>query len=600
CYGYGKKTTPQIDRIAANGTLFAQTFSQATNTFGYMPRALSSRYLSAPVFEHDAWRYGIQAIRKKPDQPIHTFDERQVFLPELLSAAGYKTLLIHNHAFFSPQTRIARLFDETIAVSGRGGRPKEGDLFERFFDWLARHRDQRFFVWLHVLSPHEPYLPKAEEAEFLTGVAPGTVEKVRKRLHNHSNLDVDTWTRDSIEAFHGLYDANLRHVDGWVGTLGDELERLELDRDTLLIITSDHGENLGQHGLYGHGGPPWDSVTHVPLIMSWPGVIPSSTQRNGLTESIDIAPTILELVGVEIPAGKLTDGTSLVPLLAGQGRGRDASLVLKRPRHAHEEGLRTSTHKFCPGTGQLCDLRTDPGETSDVARQQRSTVRKLRRRFEMATTTYRERFERAVLTEPPDFPFYLPITSLEVGPPSAVRTIHERNEKRTLEQLEQLAEGREAGWALNLEYFNHGLVPLPKHGAAPAVTLKAKLPSGSYRVSLLVAAFEREPSGRPINEAGPRWGLRYRLPQAATFRRPASTKRFEASHNEWYVELGTIDILDDLCVLEIAVDQADAAYWQMIRHVAFAPPTASQEEENEPGADEFDEKIERLKALGYL
>ncbi|HXO20768.1 MAG TPA: sulfatase-like hydrolase/transferase, partial [Thermoanaerobaculia bacterium] len=168
-----------------------------------------------------------------------------------------------------------------------------------------------------------------------------------------------------------LYDGEVAYVDRQVGRLLDHLaSRGQLD-DTLVALVADHGENLGDHGFFFRHVGLYDSTTHVPMMIRWPGKEHSGHRFDGLVQTIDLFPTILGAVGVAAPP---RDGQDLRQLAAEGKEGRRAVFA----EHAGKLGLmvRTRTHKyilsqgnarFIPDGAYLYDLQADPGETTSLA-----------------------------------------------------------------------------------------------------------------------------------------------------------------------------------------------------------------------------------------
>ena len=141
------------------------------------------------------------------------------------------------------------------------------------------------------MCPHEPYIDGVEDKEFLSGADEKTIEIVKEKMEGRHEQSSDIFNKEEIKCLTGLYDSNLKYADGLVWALYEKLQALGVLNKTLIVITADHGENLGDHNLIGHGSDSWNSVVHTPLIIVYPSLIPKETKVKGLTESVDIMPT---------------------------------------------------------------------------------------------------------------------------------------------------------------------------------------------------------------------------------------------------------------------------------------------------------------------
>ncbi len=255
-YGYAKNTTPRMDEIGRLGAVFLNNFSPGTDTPHSMPGIFSSRYFSPGIFGTDPRPWGTR--HESPATIFRTFDRQHVFLTDILSANGYRTALFHNNTFFSRDSLLAREFDECYPFEPSRDHPADGKIISSLISWLEKNKKKNFFIYCHIMSPHEPYPPKEEDAEFLPDE--DGAGRLRKKFHARTGPRSYGWSADDLGLLRGLYDSNLKHTDKWVGVLYDTLEEFGLENKTLIIITSDHGENLGEHDRLSHSGLAWDSV----------------------------------------------------------------------------------------------------------------------------------------------------------------------------------------------------------------------------------------------------------------------------------------------------------------------------------------------------
>lgn len=303
-YGYERPTTPNMDKLAERGALMEQHFTQGLWTVISVPSYMTGRYF--PVLVHEPAQ-AKEAIREVPP-------EERLF-PEIMRENGYTAAMITSHTWFTPESRLWKAFDECIylppSVSGEGlAHARLQALRERTMQWLDEHGDDPYFVYLHALDTHFPHHPPApfdkwldpnfQSDNFLQGAQP-------KQAYG--------LTFNEAEKAHmrNLYDSSLAYTDDQIGLLLADLEARGLLQNTVIIISSDHGDLLAENGSsWGHTRVPSDLIMHVPLIIAGPG-IPPATRVKSFSENVDIVPTMMDLLGLKTSA--VPDGHSLMPLL---------------------------------------------------------------------------------------------------------------------------------------------------------------------------------------------------------------------------------------------------------------------------------------------
>ncbi|MET0555402.1 MAG: sulfatase [Vicinamibacteria bacterium] len=365
CYGYGRPTTPEIDRIAADGVVFERAFTPAVYTLGAMSSVWTSQY---PDRHHATVSYADPLPRDR------------LTLAEILGARGVPTAGFVANAVAGPVHGFDRGFGEFHEVyrmfEDLGSR---GAAFDRVLPpWLQKHQAGRFFLYAHFREPHFPYDPGPPFDTQFGADAPLTVLQRRdKSWYTDVNQGRVTPTAEEIAHLVRLYDGNLAYVDQEVGRLRRALEAQGLWDRTVLIVTADHGEQLHEKGYVSHSAQVYEQSTHVPLIVRVPGG-PRGLRVGHLVDHLDLAPTILDLFGApETPFAKQAQGSTLLPMLAGAGaRTGDVAgegvlslsrTVWDRPVYA----LRDVGHKLVydtrTGREELYDLSADPGETNDLS-----------------------------------------------------------------------------------------------------------------------------------------------------------------------------------------------------------------------------------------
>lgn len=335
CYGYDRPTSPTIDwKLAVQGTLFQRAYSQYPQTFGSHMTLLTGLYPCA---------HGLPGPKGAKRALSGDVDS----LAELLRAAGYRTGAVTEGGYVNASVGFARgfgSFTEFMRLS-REGFPA-GMVAETFGNgarWIAREQDRPWFLFLHTYQVHEPYQPP-----------PGYAERVVQQSGPFKPSD--------------LYDGEIRYTDEKLADLLAFLDTSGLAEKTLLIVTSDHGEQFGERGQRGHGNSLYNVLLHVPLIMRAPGILPAGRRIGEVVGLIDVLPTVLDVLG--LPAHAAAQGRSLAPLWNGHP-------LPARTLFAEEDAYVLLVAAFAPpykwifstngGATQAFDLMRDPNETRDLA-----------------------------------------------------------------------------------------------------------------------------------------------------------------------------------------------------------------------------------------
>ena len=332
----GHSLTPTLDALAARGAYFRRVWSQAPNTPRSFPSIVTGRYPTDIAFDKPTVNY-----------PNLLPANQTVF--QILAATGLKPIGIFSHFYFTADRGISRGFAEwsndgagTIAESNKDSASPRivPRVIERLKTAAAKH--ERFVLWTHLFEPHSSYMPHKEFPLSLSGV-PGLMEK---------------------------YDYEIAFADLWVKKLFDEVKALGLDKNTAIIVCADHGEAWGEHKEYFHGTDLFDEQTRVPLIIAIPGQGPRVI--NDEVELVDVAPTLLDLVGAPIPV--TMSGRSLLPLIDGEALPPAPIFAEQMPATAwpHQaammvDGDHKLIHRISDRRWELYDLKRDPGEKTNLA-----------------------------------------------------------------------------------------------------------------------------------------------------------------------------------------------------------------------------------------
>ena len=254
------------------------------------------------------------------------------------------------------------------------------------FPWLEEHTEEPFFLYIHSVDPHDPYAPVYpynQLDEGYVGQVDGSLSQIRYLEAHKPQLP----PRD-LAHLEALYDGEIAYNDYHIGLLLDKLARLGILDNTLVIVTSDHGEEFLEHGSYRHGKNLYQEMIRVPLVMRLPGKIPAGRRVSSIVQTIDMMPTIMDLLGFDIPAE--TQGKSLVPLLNGGSRRlNDIAYVERSDEDTLHAFISAITEEYKIITypkgyhalynrhgydKEFFDLRSDPGEKKDLSKNERALV----------------------------------------------------------------------------------------------------------------------------------------------------------------------------------------------------------------------------------
>ncbi len=428
CYGYDPLTTPNIDRIAKEGVLYEQAISPAVWTVPSHASLFTGMYPSG---------HGLKGRNLKLRSGIPT-------IASYLGEQGYATVALTANALIGNPTGLSRGFQTLIDVRNivqtdrangwqrkvnalyrrlyYGQNPSQGSWFDSGawrinFDmkrWLRSWRKQSlerpFFIFTNYMEPHLNYdPPRAFRRRFLTPAQEKRQHQVNqnawKYLSGKVKISDDDW-----EILNGLYNAELAYLDMRIGQVYDFLQQEGLLDETILIITSDHGENLSEHGMMDHQYCVYDTLAKVPLIIRYPDSFTAGSREKALVQTIDLFPSIAKILGAtDDPALESIQGQSLLAADL-QENGRDFAVTEYLAPQLHSfrresltfdskftrqlRAIRTQTHKYIwasDGDHQLYHLQTDPGETHNVIDDDPETAVALAQQLEQWISQYKRR-----------------------------------------------------------------------------------------------------------------------------------------------------------------------------------------------------------------
>ncbi|MCL4543860.1 MAG: choline-sulfatase [Chloroflexi bacterium] len=434
-YGEQAASTPNLDRLAGQGITFEQMYCNAPICVASRASMMAGRYISAvraydngsefpasrPTFCHYLRLAGYRTILSGkmhfigPDQ-LHGFEER---LTTDIYPAGFDwTPDWRQEPVHNPGTSV-----RAVRASGVATRTMQIDYDEdvhaqaiRKLYRLARdYQDDNRRPWLLCVSythPHDPFVTTQEYWDRFEGVSlpaptpppPGDLPAYDRWLHIHHEIDRYPLSEQQIVAARRAYFGMVTFVDDLLGDLLCHLDRAGFSENTLVLFTSDHGEMLGERGMW-YKRTMYDPSVRVPCIAAWPEHIPAACREPQATALLDLFPTLCELTGAQHPDGGAPpcDGTSLVPLLERRaGAGHDLAIAeyLGEGVCAPVRMLVQGNYKYVYVHGQpsqLYHLGSDPDERINLAGREDYAAVEQRMRQRVLTNWDPEAVHRDVL-----------------------------------------------------------------------------------------------------------------------------------------------------------------------------------------------------------
>lgn len=327
CYGYPYSKTPTLNDLARHGVLYSRAYTPSPSTLPAHCSLMTGLY---PL------HHGVRA------NGTFRLAEEKTTLAEVLGAAGYVTGAAISAFVLDSRFGLDQGFgsyDDDLTVGMKYSphmfRERAAELTNvPVTRWLREHGHERFFFWVHYFDPHAPYLPPEP---YRTNYA------------------------------QGLYEGEIDYVDEQIGKMLTVLDEIGIRDHTLVIVVSDHGEGLGQHGEQTHSLLVYDSTLHVPMIFSAPLPFPQGRVVHDQACLTDVMPTVLELLGIAGPAG--VDGVSLLKRISDVRESICIETLCTMVLHGWAPllGIRQSDHKFILApVKELYDLRNDPLEETNV------------------------------------------------------------------------------------------------------------------------------------------------------------------------------------------------------------------------------------------
>jgi choline-sulfatase len=400
CYGYHRNTSPTIDKIAAQGVCFTNTYCSDAPCLPSRTALMTGLFgIHSGVVGH-----GGNAAEMRLEGISRGFKSRLEVesLPGVLRSQGYKTATISpfatRHGAWGFYAGFTEMFD-----TGRSGMESADEVIPTAIKWIKDNAtNENWFAHVNLWDPHTPYrVPPQFGNPFLNDPIPAwlteeVLEKHRAMVGPHKPSNVAGFTNKpddfsaalseqmvktpveisdttSLKQMVDGYDIGIRYADEHVKQLIQALEQTGVLEDTAIIISSDHGENMGELGIYGEHGTADNATCRIPLIIRWPGKV-SGISDNNLHYNLDLAPTLAELLGLAAPP--IWDGQSFAQTIeSGSAQGREY-LILSQCAHACQRSVRFENWLYIRSyhdgfhlfpKEMLFDIESDPHEQNERA-----------------------------------------------------------------------------------------------------------------------------------------------------------------------------------------------------------------------------------------
>ncbi|MCR4409646.1 MAG: sulfatase [Candidatus Saccharicenans sp.] len=378
CYGYKRQTSPNIDQFASTGLMFERAYTNASWTQPAIATLMSSLY----PHEHGAcyWNDGLS--------------DRLLTLAEIFKNAGYKTMTIQTNPILSRNYGFSQGFD----IYSQKNQARAEEVAKYFINWLGKNKKHRFFAYLHFMDTHAPYnVPEEYGFAFRANAnqifKAGQFKPIDVRLMNLIGLrDEDRF------GLLGLYDGAIKYLDINFGLIMERLKELNLLDNTLIIFTSDHGEELFEHNNFDHGHSQYQEILRIPLIIGYGSKL-NPDKIAFPVQLVDLMPIILQIAYLK-QKPELFEGYNLTDIVGGKRKEVFSEIILLGDE---KKALITDNWKLIENSGrihsdtlelygditryvvpelkenyELYDLSADPGEKFNLAESNESQARKLK------------------------------------------------------------------------------------------------------------------------------------------------------------------------------------------------------------------------------
>lgn len=418
CYGYQRATSPNIDELAGRGVFFENAYACINATDPSLTSIFSGLYPNS----HGIINHGERVQQEEIQAFIRN---RPKLLAELLKLEGYSTLALDfldrwhkiGYDYYSGQqkkriedygnqivNRLPKVLQSLIRSTYRFFFADYGNnatnITKQAANLIKQNRDRSFLLFIHYWDTHTPYNAPKRDIEHFYEEANGI--EINEILNSINNLKQREYFRSCTKGARtaseiiARYNGAIAFVDREIKRLVKTLQKCGILDKTLVIVTADHGESLTEHGIYFDHHGLYEPSIHVPLIFSYPGVLPKGKRVSAFVQHVDLVPTILDLLGIDIDHE--LDGKSLLPLISGEVEQLHSEVYIEESDTQRKRAIRTRDYKYSysltaedavcrycgrihGGHEELYDLNEDPGETQNIAEQRPDILASLKRRL---------------------------------------------------------------------------------------------------------------------------------------------------------------------------------------------------------------------------
>jgi arylsulfatase A-like enzyme len=296
CYGYNRRITPFLDRLAEESVLYTNAISTSSWTLPSHTSLFTGKFVSSHGVRHDpeGALSLVDAMNDKGKwQQYRTrgLSFNEVTLAATLKSSGYRTASVVGGPWMKSIFGLSKGFDyyDDENIGTLNGRVAS-NINISALNWIRTNRDSEFFLFLNYFDPHSPYNPPDD---FKKLCLPADFPEGKS---SYSQEEIIIWNR-------ALYDAEILYMDYYIGQLIKFLKHEKLYDNTLIIITADHGEMIGEHGKFGHGEYLFQDEVHVPLLIKYPGSDVLPRKSEAYLQLIDIFPMIMDFLAMKSPDG---------------------------------------------------------------------------------------------------------------------------------------------------------------------------------------------------------------------------------------------------------------------------------------------------------
>ena len=282
CYGYEKPTSPNIDKLAAEGALLERAFVQRGITWPSVTSIMTSQYPA------------VHCVRENGE----AMDLELTTIAKTLSRQGYDTAAFLGNMLTASHPGFLEKFPVPEVNTNA---QRDAYISDKAIEWLRNWNGRPFFAFLHYMAPHKPYEPPEEYLEEFDPDYQGTLDGMPETLDEITLNKVGLSERD-VAHVQAIYDACVKFADTQIGRVLEALSDYGLRDNTVIVVVADHGEELYERNCYFyHGCSMYDGVLRIPTVLSWPEKIAAARRVQDVKESIDLGPTVLELLSVPCP-----------------------------------------------------------------------------------------------------------------------------------------------------------------------------------------------------------------------------------------------------------------------------------------------------------